>query len=279
MIVLIQWAIALLLIPVMQRESADEIRMISTNEREALVALYEATGGNAWIQHHGWLGPIGTECRWYGVTCAREASEQTSDKWTVTDLHLRRNGLKGSLPTEVSALKNLKRLMLEGNAVKGPIPNALLQRFDQAQLDIEPLSLIHDVEEILVEVQNPALLCFGLRAWISADGNVRRERKMCREKNGQVTRDVYFEYQQGKTHDFDRLARSLVRSGFFSDTPSSTNLWVDVVETTVTAKRIGGVSKRRSWSNSLSMSEWDLEMQMYGVLAEVEWVGLPTMKK
>jgi hypothetical protein len=105
---------------------------------------------------------------------------------------------------------------------------------------------------------------------------------MCRLKNGKETREVYFDYQEGKIHDFNRLARSLCRKEFFSDAPLSIRMgpwYVDGREIGVTAKRFGGVSKHRSWNMPVSMTEYELEMQIYGVLAEVRWVGLPKIKK
>jgi hypothetical protein len=270
----------LLLIPAVQERPVNHPE-ISADERKALILLFENTGGKDWVQKYGWLGPIGTECGWYGIVCARELSGQVFGPYTVTDLNLRNNGLKGQIPPEVGAMKNLKRLLLDGNAIKAPLPDAMLRKYDQAQLEIHPLSLIHDVEELLLEVQNPSLQCFGLRAWISADGNVIRERKMCRKKNGRDTREVYYEYQKGKTHHFDRLSRSIVRSDILSDSLSPPRVgpwWVDVAEISVTTKRVGGVNIRRSWNSSSTMSEWELEMQIYGVLEEVEWIGPPTIK-
>ncbi|MBZ5499984.1 MAG: hypothetical protein LAP85_26600 [Acidobacteriia bacterium] len=280
MIVPIQWVIALLLISTMQREPAAQIRMISGDERKALETLYEKTGGNTWVRRDGWLGPIGTECGWYGVVCARESSRQIPTTYTVTDLQLSDNGLKGQIPPEVTALKNLKSLVILGNAVKGPFPDDLLQKYDRGQLYIVPSSLIHDVEEIVVDVNNPSVLCGAFRVWMSADGNVRRERKLCREKDGRQTREVYYEYQRGKTHDFDRLARFLISSGFFETKSTVPNgYWFDVTETSVTAKRSGGITMTHSWSPAEAKLDWELEMISYGLIARVQWSGPPTTKK
>ena len=270
------WAVALLLIPVMQAGSAGEATRISPEERQALVALYEATGGGAWVHRDGWVGPVGSECRWYGVVCGREIGEAAAGKLTVTDLDLGHNGLTRRAPPEVGALKGLKRLMLGGNAVTGPLPEALLQKFDQAQLEIEPFSLIHDVEEVLVDVNNAALLCSGYRARISADGTVRLQRKRCREHSRRQTRRVYCEFQQGKTYAFGELARFLIRSGFFADTESPVvNRWLDVAETTLTAKRAGGVRVHRSWSRPVSISDWSLETILDDIIVRTQWAAPP----
>jgi hypothetical protein len=271
----------LFFVPDVQEQSVNPLE-ISVDERMALIALFEKTGGKDWAHRNGWLGPIGTECDWYGVECKRELKGRGYGSYTVIELDLTNNGLKGQVPPEVGGLRNLKSLILDGNDIKGPLPEGVLRMFDQAQLQVSPISLIHDIEEILVEVQDHGLLCLSFRAWMFADGNVRRERKMCRLKNGKETREVYFDYQEGKIHDFNRLARSFFRKDFFSDAPLSIRIgpwYVDGREISVTAKRIGGVSKQRSWNMPVSMAEYELEMQIYGVLAEVRWVVSPKIKK
>jgi len=46
---------------------------IPTAEREALIALYNATNGSGWTDNSGWVtGTAGTECTWYGVTCVAD---------------------------------------------------------------------------------------------------------------------------------------------------------------------------------------------------------------
>ena len=42
---------------------------IPTAERDALVALYNATGGDGWHDNSGWLGNAGSECSWSGIWC------------------------------------------------------------------------------------------------------------------------------------------------------------------------------------------------------------------
>jgi hypothetical protein len=50
-------------------KSPREARGVSAAERQALLALYEATHGDQWRHRVGWLGPAGTECSWHGVRC------------------------------------------------------------------------------------------------------------------------------------------------------------------------------------------------------------------
>jgi transposase-like protein len=41
-------------------------------ERQALIDLYNSTGGDHWVNNTGWKGELGTECSWFGVTCDSE---------------------------------------------------------------------------------------------------------------------------------------------------------------------------------------------------------------
>jgi hypothetical protein len=268
------WLTLVLFVIAMPFKLVAETRGVSPEERAALVALYRTMGGVNWAHQNRWLEPPGSECAWYGVICGRGISREQAGTLTVVDLELTDNGLRGKLPSELSALKGLKRLVLRSNAVRGPLPDDLLQRFDQAQLEVEPLSLVHDVEEVLVDVKNPSLLCSGHRAQISDEGIVHFKNKRCREQNGRQTREVYCEYREGKTLAFDQLGRFLVASGFFADNDSrGTDKWSDVAETTVTAKRRSGPSARRSWSRPISLSNWALEMITDDIVTRTQWAG------
>ncbi len=88
---------------------------IPTSEREALIALYWSTNGDSWSNSYGWLGPAGSECGWYGVTCDGSFS-------TVTRLSLIYSRLSGVLPPEIGDLTNLEMLSLGGNRITGGIP-------------------------------------------------------------------------------------------------------------------------------------------------------------
>ena len=85
----------------------------ASTDRAALVALYEATDGDNWINRLNWLSdaPLGT---WYGVT--------TDDRGRVIELDLSHNGLSGTIPPELGDLTNLKELFLAGNELRGAIP-------------------------------------------------------------------------------------------------------------------------------------------------------------
>ena len=86
----------------------------SDTDREALVALYNATGGPSWVDNDHWLSDVPIS-QWYGVT--------TDDiTGRVTELDLSYNQLSGEIPPELGNLANLQYLGLRGNQLSGEIP-------------------------------------------------------------------------------------------------------------------------------------------------------------
>ena len=85
-------------------------------ERDALVTLYNSTDGANWTDNTGWMGAVGTECSWSGVTCTNGS---VSRLWFWT------NGLNGTIPSELGNLSNLTSLNLGNNSLSGTIPSEL----------------------------------------------------------------------------------------------------------------------------------------------------------
>lgn len=83
------------------------------SNREALIALYHATGGSNWTNHANWNtdAPLS---EWYGV--------YTDDYGRVVSLDLRENNLTGSLPEEIGMLTTIHNLYLTFNKLNGSIP-------------------------------------------------------------------------------------------------------------------------------------------------------------
>ena len=85
----------------------------SQAQREALVALYNATDGPNWENNENWLSAADVG-DWYGVTA--------DSKGIVTGLGLSKNNLKGELPPDLGDLSGLEAIDFRGNRLKGAIP-------------------------------------------------------------------------------------------------------------------------------------------------------------
>ena len=113
--------------------SGPAIAKSSEADREALVALYNATDGENWNGSHNWLSdaPLG---EWDGVTA--------DDDGRVTALRLYSNSLSGEIPAELGGLSNLRSLDLYSNGLIGEIPAELgsLSNLRDLYLDDNALS-------------------------------------------------------------------------------------------------------------------------------------------
>ena len=102
-------------------------------DREALVALYDATDGPNWSRSNSWLGdgPIG---EWEGVT--------TNAEGRVSRLNLGANDLRGVIPPELGQLSNLEILALPYGYLVGGIPPGLgrLSNLEELHLGRNQLS-------------------------------------------------------------------------------------------------------------------------------------------
>lgn len=111
---------------------------VSAADSLALVALYDATGGDSWLNNGGWkTGSVGA---WYGVTIfggrvvrvelpsnnlIGPIPKEIGNLTAVVRLWLYNNQLTGSLPTELSSLTALRELFLFGNELSGSVPASL----------------------------------------------------------------------------------------------------------------------------------------------------------
>jgi hypothetical protein len=191
-------------------------RPVPEPERAALIALFEATGGQQWKHKVGWLGPAGTECNWHGVDCESKYSESTTN---VTRLDLHDNNLRGTVPEAFGDLPHLTWLSMGGeNNVSGKLPAPLLRRWLSAELQVMggPGSLFTDISAIEVDSSDFSW-CGGRSMVLRPDGSASSVsercgrlvplnlRKHCELKTG------WFYYQ-----DFARLAHTIEQSSYFS---------------------------------------------------------------
>jgi parallel beta-helix repeat protein len=88
---------------------------IPKKECKALIALYDSTDGENWLDNEGWK-MTNTPCSWNGVSC---------QDGHVTGLSLGNNNLKGSISKKFFKLKNLESLVLSDNDLNGTSFNNL----------------------------------------------------------------------------------------------------------------------------------------------------------
>ena len=110
-------------------------------DREALEALYEATGGADWTSSANWKTEQPLD-RWHGVTV-----DELSGR--VSELDLTDNGLVGPLPSALVSLRGLTRLSLGENDLTGPIPPVLGSLPRLERLDLEQNALIGPIPDAL----------------------------------------------------------------------------------------------------------------------------------
>ena len=118
----------------------------STSEQEALVDLYNATGGADWRNNSGWLTDRHIET-WHGVRYSRTSYQRANDPISggsrpdrvvemVEGLALGANRLSGEIPADWGGLKNLRSLSLGGNHLSGEIPSDLGKLDHLLRLDL-----------------------------------------------------------------------------------------------------------------------------------------------
>ena len=109
---------------------------IPATEREALIALYNSTDGDNWVDNSGWKTPPldtdgfampGTEGTWHGITCSGDH---------VTWIELVSNGLSGTIPPELGNLPDLFSLIVFYNQLSGSIPPELGSLVNLRNLDL-----------------------------------------------------------------------------------------------------------------------------------------------
>ena len=122
-------------------------------ERDALAALYNATGGADWTNSTDWLtgAPVG---QWHGVTIDAIGR--------VSGLDLQNNALSGEIPVELGSLTNLEQLRLNGNQLTGEIPNALGLLENLALLHLSGNQLTGCVPDALMDVEDNDFAQLGL---------------------------------------------------------------------------------------------------------------------
>ncbi len=120
-----------------------------SSDREALVALYNATDGPDWDDNDNWLSDadIGD---WWGVN--------TDENGRVIRLDLSDNELNGRLPSELERLTSLESLDLSGNELEGDIPLTLGDLSNLTKLSLWDNQLTGEIPAELGRLANLQIL-------------------------------------------------------------------------------------------------------------------------
>ncbi len=134
---------------------------IPSAERAALIAFYNATGGDGWNNNWGWKNPPlapdgfaepGTEPGWVGVDVQGDhvaglalwgnnlngvLPPEMADLTGLTYLHLWSNSLGGPLPDWLGTLAGLGSVDLNGNQFSGPIPDSMQNLLNLVSINVQ----------------------------------------------------------------------------------------------------------------------------------------------
>jgi hypothetical protein len=292
-----------------EREAAEEApgfehrtpqsKPIPLEEREALVALYKATGGEHWTHRVGWLGAPGSECHWHGVGCEgdeavnvvivdldennlagaipNELGQLKKLRW----LNLEKNHLTGAIPGTLGQLQNLEWLALFGNDLSGLVPDPLIQKWLAGPLDISAeTSLLTDVSEIDFESSAPAILCATHRIILRLDNSVVSYTERCRAATPN-DRATFCEVKDGRISrgEFARLGWLVKKSGFFD---LRTKYYRGVTHALFEDTRVTENGKLHAVSNYAGAGPfelWIIQRAIECVAASAEWEKTSTQQK
>lgn len=122
-------------ISIIQEGYADGI----AQDREALIALYNATGGDNWTNNTNWCSdkPLN---EWYGVVTHPMTGR-------VMELWLRQNNLTGSLPKEIGTFTELLNFDMAYNHLTGSLPREIGDLTNVGHFDVSVNQLTGSLPE------------------------------------------------------------------------------------------------------------------------------------
>jgi hypothetical protein len=248
--------------------SASARRTIPAQERQALIALYEATDGNNWKEHDGWLGPVGTECDWHGIICGTPVPPLE-----VTAIELSENNLSGTIPDAVTNLTRLDSLFIFGNHLSGKVPNVLIQKWLSGSLWLNvETSMLTDVSEVDFESSASALLCARHRIVLRSDGTAMLFTERCRGSKLEDRR-TFCEVKQGRIgwHSFAALAWLLNKNDFFA---LKSNYSFNVTDSVFNSTRVirgGKTYEVVEYAGGSPFELWVIQGFIEGFVSSADW--------
>ena len=268
-----------------ESHAQERLGPIAERERQALVALYQATNGPHWKNHDNWLSPSITECDWHGVTCGISGD----GGWIVQSLDLSNNNLVGAVPEEIGAFTRIEYLLLAGNRLTGRLPESVLRRWEKGPLLVVGYAELIGVSEISLDMRT-ALYCIDYRAVLHANGSVQLWSEKCREKAQRRPKHVpsgdfqiFCEIKSGTVDRygdaFGRLARLAEAQGFFEFGDSYWKSITHGASITTSVVKEGVRKSVENYAEAGPFGLWEIESVIRGVLADADWTKTERTKR
>ena len=192
---------------------------------DVLHEFYRATRGEQWKRNDSW-GSAVSPCDWYGIVCDVTYAEDPSDgnehrqQASIRTISLPENNLNGVIPPSFAKLSNLRSLNVEGNDLRGDIPEGVLTRWDDNELEFRGAGNSFSNMVVRVVVRNIAsgVLCsldedlrFSLD--IRESGEARFESIRC---IAGTERETHCLVREGTAYIPGRFSRTLALLGYRS---------------------------------------------------------------
>ena len=123
----------------------DNLNLEDCTDRDALVALYNATDGDNWLSSDNWLTEMEI-AEWLGV--------MTNEDGRVVSVALNTNQLNGPIPADLANLSELSELQLNSNQLTGPIPAGLARLDNLTKLELGSNQLSGAIPSALGNLSN-----------------------------------------------------------------------------------------------------------------------------
>lgn len=250
---------------------------VPPREREVLMELFAATGGEHWKERAGW-GTAQPVCSWAHVNC--NYVDADIKRPVVMGLWLGFNDMRGALPASLDELAHLTDLDVSGNELTGPVPAGVLRRWDQHQLGFraDGNRFANMVATAAVEVQSTGTLCSlteDVNYKATFDAATRRasmESVRCVSLKGRQTVCMV---RRGMTFSMDRLSSALDRLRF-----DSMNAHYDYVSTFTTHQQ--NVTTSVTWGDGRDktvssygrqgpLEAWMAQQLFLSLIADTSW--------
>lgn len=265
---------SLLLLLVLQSQSAPDV---TQQERQVLLELFAATGGDSWRERGGWRSgtPV---CDWYGVRCT--FIDGDASRPSVEGLSLDRNRLSGRLPESLADLPHLGFLSVSGNRLRGSIPQRLLERWDRHAFEFSGGGNQFDniVARVVVTYTASGLLCSetdDIRYRLEIDDIKGRAVFQSVRCAGPKTRETYCLVKEGIPFGLERFSRALQHAGFttlepeydfpFTATTHGVYLSTEAIWGDGTKRRL------QTYERQGPLSAWVSQQLFLGLGADISW--------